>query len=91
MCGWHSHYRVLRAPAPAAAMPLSLAAAWPFTPTPPTSSHPPSLLLQLGHFFGLPHPFPDGKHTCKVDGDGVADTPQQYAPNKGCEEGKCAF
>jgi hypothetical protein len=46
-----------------------------------------SLVHQLGHYFGLPHPFPDDKHTCKVDGDGVADTPQQYASNSGCQEG----
>ena len=44
-------------------------------------------LKQLGHFFGLPHPFPDDKHTCKLDGDGVADTPQQYAANTGCQQG----
>lgn len=53
---------------------LSMHAAW---PTP----------LQLGHFLGLPHPFPDERQTCKLDGDAIADTPLQYAPNQGCEPG----
>jgi hypothetical protein len=42
--------------------------------------------LQLGHFFGLPHPFPDGRQTCRLDGDGIRDTPQTFAPNHGCEQ-----
>ncbi|KAI3431500.1 hypothetical protein D9Q98_004551 [Chlorella vulgaris] len=44
------------------------------------------LVHQLGHFFGLPHPFPDGRQTCRLDGDGIRDTPQTFAPNHGCEQ-----
>jgi len=44
-------------------------------------------LLQLGHFLGLPHPFPDERQTCKLDGDAIFDTPLQYAPNHGCQQG----
>lgn len=46
--------------------------------------------VQIGHFLGLAHPFPDGSHgrgSCEeggADGDGIPDTPRQYAPNSGC-------
>ncbi len=42
-----------------------------------------SLVHQLGHFWGLPHPFPDTQ-TCRVDGDGVGDTVRQHTPHMGC-------
>lgn len=42
-----------------------------------------SLVHQLGHYFGLSHPFPNTQ-TCKYDGDSIADTPMQYAGDVGC-------
>lgn len=46
-----------------------------------------SLPLQVGHFLGLAHPFPDERQTCNADADGVADTPLQHAANRGCDLG----
>jgi len=45
-----------------------------------------SLVHQIGHFFGLPHPFPDFE-TCKYDGDAITDTPLLYRGSTGCELG----
>lgn len=42
-----------------------------------------SLIHQIGHFLGLPHPFPNTQ-TCSYDGDAIADTPMQYAGDVGC-------
>lgn len=38
----------------------------------------------MGHFLGLPHPFP-ASASCGGEGDFVADTPRQYAPHLGCD------
>jgi len=43
-----------------------------------------SLVHQLGHYLGLPHPFPDTK-SCKFDADTIVDTPQQYQSSTSCD------
>lgn len=43
-----------------------------------------SLVHQIGHYLGLPHPFPDSK-SCKYDGDTIVDTVQQYQGSTGCD------
>lgn len=43
-----------------------------------------SLVHQLGHYLGLPHPFPDTK-TCKYDADTIVDTPPQYQSSTSCD------
>ena len=43
-----------------------------------------SLVHQIGHFVGLPHPYPDVK-SCKFDADAIADTPPQYQPSSSCD------
>lgn len=44
---------------------------------------PTSLVHQMGHVFGLPHPFPSYE-TCKVDGDFIADTQPVYRGSEAC-------
>lgn len=44
---------------------------------------PTSLVHQMGHMFGLAHPFPSYE-TCKVDGDFIADTQPVYRGSEGC-------
>ena len=46
-----------------------------------------SLVHQLGHYLGLPHPFPNTK-TCKYDADTIVDTPQQYQSSTSCDAGQ---
>ncbi|GAB4814190.1 hypothetical protein N2152v2_001236 [Parachlorella kessleri] len=38
----------------------------------------------MGHYLGLAHPFP-ARESCREDGDFLADTPRQFAPDSGCD------
>lgn len=42
-----------------------------------------SLVHQVGHFFGLAHPYPSYE-TCRVDGDMITDTEMVYRPSNSC-------
>ena len=44
---------------------------------------PTSLIHQMGHLFGLPHPYPSYE-TCKVDGDFISDTEMVYRTSNSC-------
>ena len=44
-----------------------------------------ALIHQMGHFIGLPHPYPDHQ-SCKYDADVIQDTPLQYQQSKSCDE-----